>query len=199
MSGGPASDGAPSDRDRRSIVAAIHDAEPRLVLAIAGGGNAVITDLIDVPGASRTVLEVVVPYAEPALLDLLVDRPGAAVPDLAATGAVSQPTVEDMAASCLHRARRLAHRLELKTEQLLGVACTAALVSDRPKRGDHRAHIAVASAQGISHRRVDLEKGQFDRAGEDRVVADAVLDAIAEACGLTLADPSSTGQGREHP
>jgi hypothetical protein len=191
--------GAGSAHDRRSIVAAIHAAAPQLVLAVAGGGNAVITDLLDVPGASRTVLEVVVPYAEPALLDLLVDQPGAAIPDLAATGAVSQAIVEDMAASCLHRARRLAHRLELEPEQLLGVACTAALVSDRPKRGDHRAHIAVASAAGIDHRRVDLEKGRLDRAGEDRVVADAVLDAIADACGLAIADRSPTGQSREQP
>lgn len=191
--------GAVGVPDRRGIVAAIHAAAPQLVLAVAGGGNAVITDLLDVPGASRTVLEVVVPYAEPALLDLLVDQPGAAIPDLASTGTVSQATVEDMAASCLHRARRLANRLEIDPEQLLGVACTAALVSDRPKRGDHRAHIAVASAAGIDHRRVDLEKGQLDRAGEDRVVADAVLDAIADACGIAIADPSPTGQSRKQP
>jgi nicotinamide mononucleotide (NMN) deamidase PncC len=175
--------------DRRAMVAAIHDAEQRLVLAVAGGGNAVITDLLDVPGASRTVLEVIVPYAEPALVDLLVDRPGATVPDLTTAGAVSRSTAEDLAASCLHRARRLAHRLEIDTSNLLGVACTAALVSDRQKRGDHRAHIAVASVKGIEHRRVDLEKGKLDRAGEDRAVADAVLDEIAAACGL--GDPSS--------
>ncbi|MGI9616750.1 MAG: CinA family protein [Acidimicrobiales bacterium] len=186
MSDAGAGRGGTADDGRRRIVAAIHDAEPRLVLAIAGGGNAAITDLLDVPGASRTVLEVVVPYAEPALIDLLIDRPGASMPDLATTGAVSQQTVEDMAASCLHRARRLAHRLDLESNQLLGVACTAALVSDRPKRGAHRAHIAVARADGIAHRRVDLKKGQLDRAGEDRVVADAVLGVIADACGLAL-------------
>ena len=175
---------------RRALVAAIHETDTRLVLAVAGGGNAVITDLLDVPGASRTVLEMVVPYAEPSLVALLVDHPGAAAVDLEAVGAVSQKTAETMAASCLHRARRLGHQLVTTGEPppdetaLIGVACTAALVSDRPKRGDHRAHVAVATARGIDHRKVALRKGALDRAGEDRVVADAVLDMIATACGV---------------
>ena len=181
--------------DRRALVAAVHDAPAKLVLAVTGGGNAAITDLLDVPGASRTVLEIVVPYAEPALQELLAGgRPGPspsanhrADVDLAAAGAVSATTAEAMSVACLDRARHLAG----EDGPLLGVACTAALVSDRPKRGDHRAHIAVASADGVAHRRVELDKGALDRPGEDRVVADAVLTAIADACGVLAA--GSTG------
>jgi nicotinamide mononucleotide (NMN) deamidase PncC len=164
---------------RRALVAAIHDTNARLVLAVAGGGNAVITDLLDVPGASRTVVEIVVPYSDASLADLLAtDPPGTA-------GAVSRATAEAMAAACLARARRLVPA----DGPLLGVACTAALVSDRPKRGDHRAHIAIATASAddevnLDHRLVQLDKGMLDRQGEDRVVADAVLDMIAAASGL---------------
>ena len=41
------------------------------VLAVTGGGVASLTWLLTVPGASRTVLEASVPYAESALADLI--------------------------------------------------------------------------------------------------------------------------------
>ena len=157
---------------REALVAAIHNTPPMIVLAVAGGGNAAITDLLDVPGASRTILEVRVPYAETAMIDFL----GGEVPD----GAVSQRTAEAMARACLLRAQFLAPDQEV----VLGVACTASLASDRPKRGGHRAHVAIASTDGISHHLVSIVKGALDRRGEDRVVADAILRALAVACGL---------------
>ena len=138
-------------------------------------------DLLGVPGASRTVLEVRVPYAETSLIDLIGPLPA---------GAVSQPTAEAMAAACLARARQLAP--DVAAARLIGVAATAALVSDRPKKGAHRAHLAVAHAGGrIDHQLVELGKGRSDRAGEDRVVSDAILVMIAAACGLTLPDGAS--------
>ncbi len=179
--------------DRLELVRAIHDSPVLIVLAIAGGGNAAITDLLDVPGASRTILEIRVPYAATAMADLLAvddDEPWSTTrPEDpnggSANGAVSESTARTMAEACLRRARHLAP----DATDLLGVACTAALVSDRPKKGDHRAHVAVAhlddTAAGVSHEvRVDLEKGALDRAGEDRVVADAILREIGHACHL---------------
>ena len=161
------------------LVATIHDTPWLIVLAVAGGGNAAITDLLDVPGASRTVLEVRVPYAHSAMVDLLGGEP----PD----GAVSQRTAEAMALACLDRARFLAP----DQAQLLGVACTAALVSDRPKKGEHRAHVAIASSAGVRLERIGLVKGALDRRGEDRVVADAILRCLAEASGLHKGDDSA--------
>lgn len=158
--------------ERRELVEAVHAGPAMIVLATAGGGNAVITDLLDVPGASRTVLEVRVPYAAAALEDLVG-------PGLVEIGAVSQEMAEAMAVACLDRARALAPDEEV----LLGVAVTAALVSDRPKRGDHRAHLAIASPTGVRHRRVELVKGRHDRRGEDRAVADVVLVELARMAG----------------
>ncbi|MDH3681776.1 MAG: hypothetical protein OEV40_17705 [Acidimicrobiia bacterium] len=163
--------------DRRALVEAIHATPVRLVLAVAGGGNAVITDLLDVPGASRTVLEICVPYSERSLLELVATAPE---PPPAAAGFVSDSMAAAMAAACLNRATALGQ----PGDTLVGVACTAALVSDRPKKGDHRAHVAVASSDGLEERLVDLAKGALDRAGEDRLVADAVLGAVADACGV---------------
>ena len=157
---------------RRALVESIHASSTLLVFAVAGGGNAAITDLLDVPGASRTVLEVRVPYAESALREFSAND----------AGAVSQAMAEAMAAACLDRARDLAP----PGEPVIGVACTAALASDRPKRGDHRAHIVVAGPAGCDHSLITLEKGRDDRRGEDRIVADAVLQAIATSCGIEV-------------
>ena len=154
-----------AERDRRRIATALHVHPARMVLVVAGGGNALITDLLDVPGASRTVLEVVVPYAETSMAEF-VDRPGESL-----TGIVSA----EHAAAMARAARRRAIRLAPTATELCGVAVTAALVSDRVKRGDHRAHIAIADGQRTTTERVDLVKGELDRAGEDRRVADAAL------------------------
>lgn len=160
--------------ERVALVTSIHGTSAMLVLAVAGGGNAVITDLLDVPGASRTILEVTVPYAETALAALVGSD------SVAAMGAVSSDMAEAMAVACLARARSLAP----DAESLLGVAVTAALASDRPKKGEHRAYLAIADHHGVVSRKVTLTKGELDRQGEDRVVADAVLAEVATRIGI---------------
>lgn len=175
--------------ERSELVRAIHGTPTMVVLAVAGGGNAVITDLLDVPGASRTILEVRVPYALSAMADLLAlddDEPWG---DPSA-GAVSTSTARTMAEACLERA----HDLSPDHHDVIGVGCTATLVTDRPKKGDHRAHIAIARGDSrrqpsarpmdVAESTVELSKGKLDRAGEDREVADAILSMIAASCGL---------------
>ncbi|MEL7210511.1 MAG: hypothetical protein AAGK32_20150, partial [Actinomycetota bacterium] len=82
-------------------MATVHDTPTMLVLAVAGGGNAVMLDLLEVGGASRTVLEMVVPYAESAMEDLAGPAP-------AGRPLVSADQAEAMAVAALARAQRLA-------------------------------------------------------------------------------------------
>lgn len=149
------------------------------MIAVAGGGNALITDVLDVPGASRTVLEIVVPYADTAMAEF-VGRPGESI--ASSVSIVSTEHAVAMAESARRRASRLAR--DVDDDDLYGLAVTAALATDRPKRGDHRAHVALATTDGVTSRRIDLEKGADDRAGEDRIVADAALTFVAEQLGL---------------
>ena len=58
-----------------SLVTAIHAAGRPLVLIVTGGGSLAISDLLTVPGASRTVLEALVPYSGESLTELLGKRP----------------------------------------------------------------------------------------------------------------------------
>ncbi len=167
-------------RDRAGLAAAIHDTDLMVVVAVTGGGVAVVTDLLGVPGASRTVLEVVIPYAGPAMEDFI----GARVDQ-----AVSETTAEAMAAAALRRARALAP----PDAPVAGVGCTAALVTDRERRGEDRAHVALALPSGTQVRTLHFDKGDLDRLAQDRLVADLVLDGIAAGAGLTAPSSAWTG------
>ena len=57
------------------LVQQIHDARTRIVLSATGGGSRAIADLLEVPGASRTLLEAFVPYSAEAMIDYLGSRP----------------------------------------------------------------------------------------------------------------------------
>ena len=61
---------------------------------------------------------------------------------------------------------------------------TATLVTDRPKKGDHRAHIGLYTAQRTRVYSLTLQKGARDRPGEERLVSDLLLRTCAEGCGL---------------
>ena len=53
----------------------LHESLWQGVIYLTGGGSPLLADLLTVPGASNTVLEVSVPYAEQALHELLGSAP----------------------------------------------------------------------------------------------------------------------------
>src|SRR5205085_2258108 len=73
---------------------------------------------------------------------------------------------------------------DLVIPDLVGLGATAALVSDRPRKGEHRCHIAFANAAGIAHCTCVLAKGRRDRAAEEDVVSRAIVLWLARGCGI---------------
>src|SRR5262249_17225033 len=69
-------------------------------------------------------------------------------------------------------------------ETVVGLGCTASLVSDRPKRGDHRFHVATHSEQAGMRASLKLAKGARDREGEEAVVDAVILNALGAAIGV---------------
>ena len=53
-----------------------------------------------------------------------------------------------------------------------GVACTAGLATDRPKRGEHRIHVAVQTAARTATWSLELLKDRRSRLDEERLTAD---------------------------
>jgi nicotinamide mononucleotide (NMN) deamidase PncC len=163
------------------LIRAIHHSGRQLVIAVTGGGSGVISKLLAVPGASRSVLEAVVPYSAAALESWLGGAPDQYC---------SAHTARAMAMAAFMRARRLAP--DADPMLLVGLACTASLATDRPKRGDHRIHIGVQAARETVSYSLTLEKGRRQRAAEEAIAAELLLWAAGEACGVDAtagADP----------
>ena len=164
------------DESIRSLVKRIHDSPTQVVLVIAGAGSLAVHQLLSVPGASRTVLEILIPYSSASLADLLGVNPSTAV---------SARTAADMA----RRAYEIAARLRVGNVPVVGLSCTAAIVTDRPRRGAHRCHVEAWSSHGSQRYSLVLEKGLRDRRGEESAVSALVLNALAEVSGTGATIP----------
>lgn len=157
--------------DIQEVIQQIHDSPTQVVLAVAGAGNQSIAWLLGVAGASRTLLEVLVPYGRLSMIDLLGHEPDQFV---------SGDTARHMAGSAYRRA--LALREEVPP--VAGIACTATIATDRQKRGEHRAYVAAWDQEGCTEYGLLLNKGLRDRAGEDELVSRLVVTALATASGI---------------
>lgn len=161
--------------DRHDLVRAIHDSPLLLVAHVTGGGSEAIAALLGMPGASRTVLEITVPYAASALRELVGNE----------SAACSAAT----AAALAHRAHDRALGLAPTADpaHVAGVGVTAALATDRVRRGADRAHLAVVGADGLATRLVDLD-GVDGRGDQERAVSDALLRLVHEAAVAAARD-----------
>jgi hypothetical protein len=154
----------------RDLIVRLHAGPYRYVLSATGGGAGVAGWLLSVPGGSRTVLEITVPYSEEALSEQL-GRPPAS--------SCSAETARAMAFRAHERARWLA-----PGSAAAGIGCTASLCSDRPKRGDHRFHVAAHTGRRTLTHSLTLTKESRDREGEELIVDLVLLNLMAEAFGL---------------
>jgi hypothetical protein len=167
----------------RTLIAQLHAAPVRYAVVLTGGGAGAAGWLLSVPGGSRTVLEVAVPYDETALAEYLGRRP---------ESFCSTETARALAARALERAHALA-----PGHFVAGVSCTASLRSDRPKRGEHRFHIAVQTSRRVVCQSLTLKKDARDRAAEEDVLDRVLLNALAEKFDLLARVPVLLLPGEE--
>jgi hypothetical protein len=160
------------------LIGEMHASGRQVVLAITGGGTGAIAELLRVPGGSRLLLEAVVPYDARALAEFL-------------GGAPEQACSAETAVAMAERARQRAAALGRPGASHVGLGATASLVSDRPKQGDHRCHIAVVTGADTDVASIVLDKGTRDRPAEEDLVARAVVLCLARACGVAAPSPES--------
>ena len=168
----------PPDAAWQHLISTVHASGRKAALAITGGGSGAISELLRVPGGSRLLIEAQVPYDEQALSTFLGFAPAQAC---------SAETAIAMAGSVRARASRLVPA----DTNLIGLGATAALVSDRPRKGEHRFHIAVASAASVDHCTGVMAKGRRDRAAEEDLVSHAIVLWLADACEVAAPSPRS--------
>src|SRR3989442_12316559 len=87
------------------------------------------------------------------------------------------------------RSRGRAAKLAPPGAQLVGLGATAGLVTDRPRQGEHRCHIAVATGAGTDVHSIVLAKGRRDRPAEEDLVARAIVLCLAKGCGVDAPSP----------
>jgi hypothetical protein len=160
----------------QELIAALHASGRKAALAITGGGSGAIGELLRVPGGSRLLIEAQVPYDMQALASYLGFPP-------------AQASSADTAIAMARAARARAAALVPADINLVGLGATAALVSDRPRRGEHRFHVATATGDGIAHCTGVLAKGRRNRAAEEDLVSRAIVLWLAHTCGVTAPSP----------
>ncbi len=168
----------PSDAALQRLISALHASGRKAALAITGGGSGAVGELLRVPGGSRLLIEAQVPYDALALATFLGFAP-------------AQACSSDTAIAMAQSARARAARLVPAGADLVGLGATAALVSDRPRKGEHRFHIAFADSAGIAHCTGVMAKGRRDRAAEEGLVSQAIVLWLARACGIAAPSPRS--------
>ena len=176
---------SPSDAAWQQLISALHASGRKAALAITGGGSGAVGELLRVPGGSRLLIEAQVPYDALALAALLGFAP-------------AQACSSDTAIAMARTVRARAARLVPTGSNLVGLGATAALVSDRPRRGEHRFHIAFTNAAQIAHCTCVMAKGRRDRAAEEDLVSRAIVLWLARACGIAAPSPKSLIDADEH-
>jgi hypothetical protein len=176
---------SPSDAAWQQLISTLHASGRKAALAITGGGSGAIGELLRVPGGSRLLIEAQIPYDALALAMFLGFAP-------------AQACSSDTAIAMAQSARARAASLAPAGTDLVGLGATAALVSDRPRKGEHRFHIAFANSAGIAHCTCVMAKGRRDRAAEEDLVSRAVVLWLARACGVATPSPRSLFDADEH-
>ncbi|MCP4416306.1 MAG: hypothetical protein GY805_06775 [Chloroflexi bacterium] len=169
------------EQEIKQLIQTIHDAPQRIVLVSAGAGTEALSNLLGVSGATRTLLEALIPYSKAAFDDFLGRTP---------TKYVTERTARLLAGRAFTRARWL----DAAKKPVVGLACTATIVTDRPKRGEHRAYIAAWQPNRLVEYGIHLNKGHRNRAGEENLVSRIILNALADALSLEIQLPLSLSE-----
>ncbi len=159
------------DPDTRKLVQAIHDSPLRIVYVTAGAGTQALSDILGIAGATRTLLEAIVPYNTSAFDEFLGKTP-------------DQYVAADTARRMAGRAYTRARWLDSGPAPVAGLSCTATIVTDRPKQGEHRAHIALWRPESITSLEIQLDKGARTREEEEDVVSRLILNTLCQSCEI---------------
>jgi nicotinamide mononucleotide (NMN) deamidase PncC len=138
------------------------------VLVTTGGGSGALHAILSTPGASRFIADARIPYSPAALERFLGETPEQSV-----SPATARALAEKAFFQCLENSG--------DKVPCIGISCTAALQTDRERRGADRAFICIKTA--------DAEKGyalyfsKTSRAEQEARLSDWLLVLVAQAVG----------------
>ncbi len=156
------------------IVHQLHQSPGHWVLAVTGGGSSAISSILAVPGASKTLLEATVPYDTNSLHQYVggkVDQ------------ACSAQTAQAMAMAAFIRCQKLLP--DSPVDALFGLGCSAAIATDRTRRGTNRCHVSVQSYNSTTSVSLEFQEDR-SRSEEEQLCRDLILMLMSEASGMEI-------------
>ena len=152
-----------------SLVEAIQASGFNAAMVVTGGGSGAIHALLSHPGASRFLIEAQIPYSPEALSVYLGEAP---------SESCSEGTAKKLATRALERASSLKPQT---SNLIIGIACTAALQTNRERKGNDRAFICIQSSEKELLHKIELAPGS--RTDQENIVSEMLLGLIAEFVG----------------
>jgi nicotinamide mononucleotide (NMN) deamidase PncC len=181
-----------AQNDLPSLIHQVYASGVKAAFVVTGAGSSAIQRLLSVPGASGTVLEAVVPYSSQALQDYIGFLP---------KKFVSETTAASLSAAAYARGL---HFQAGSGDRLLGVASTATIATNRVKRGEHGSVVSIRNPNRVTNYSLSIKKGLRDRAGEEELVTNLILQSIfvelhlQPEIQLDLDPEESLGKSVEH-
>ena len=158
---------------RKKIIKKLHNNPYKLISVITGAGVTAITDMLSVPGASKTVLEVIVPYSKSAL-EFYKNAP-----------IINHVSVKESQELALLAYRRGKNYIK-NNEDYIAISCTAAISTIPQRKGEDRAHISWTNGKEIKSVSIYLSKMFRSRISQERLISDLIINSIAESFGIDL-------------
>ena len=160
----------------------IHASRTAAALVLTGGGTGAIPMLLRRPGGSRTVLDVAVPYGPAAVGAYLGESP---------SQACSAETAESLARCAFQRAR--AFRAD-RSVPVVGLGATAALATDRVRRGEDRLHVATFDGARTISLEWRFQPPHANRQAQETGAERAIVALLADAVGVApWREPAGSG------
>ncbi len=173
--------GEPLEERIWELVEQVHGSGCRVSLLTTGGGSRAVSWLLNHPGASRVMLEAHVLY-HPAALARFLESTG--------PHKVVAETARRMSLVAFDRALSLLPDVEPSAgtsapATVIGVACTAALATDRERKGGDRAYVAIRKPQQYHLAAIEFDPvGGRDRLAQEEVLSSVIVQQLAGGCGV---------------
>ena len=161
------------------IVKKIHDSPFKITFVSSGGGTNAISSLLEVPGASNTILESYIPYSKDSMDKFLNRKPD---------HYCSLDTCLSMGANAYKKSKEI--DTKTKSKYLLGLSITANLATTYEKKGDHKFFIVIQANDYTTYLECFLEKGKRSRNEEEELITACAISLLAESCGLEYPLPN---------
>lgn len=160
------------------LVERLHQSPFRCSMLCTGAGGAAVGALMSVPGCSRTLIDAQIPYHTTVSRTILDQHPKTLV---------SEKVGVELAQAAFHRCLQVAEIDGLSKSEIIGLGATAAIATDRSRKGADVAYISCWASEGVTSYRLLLDRSH-DRNTQESVVSKLILAALAEGARVPLGE-----------